>query len=72
MFSKTRQNEARFFFKAKNIFYSPARHMSAIVPRLEGGQWVSFDELETAATGLCSFCLGIFLFEIRDEADGIE
>lgn len=43
----------------------------SFVPRLEGGQWVSFDELETAATGLCSFCLGIFLYKIRDEADGI-
>ena len=43
--------------------------VAATLPRLEGGQWVSFDELETSANCLCSFRLKIFLRTLRQAAD---
>lgn len=54
-----------------NLSLSPVAAVAAVatvaatLPRLEGGQWVSFDELETSANCLCSFRLRIFLRSLR-------
>ena len=51
--------------RTAQLVFESCSAVAATLPRLEGGQWVSFDELETSANCLCSFRLKIFLRTLR-------